>query len=129
MQIFLCLRKKGGKSIFVLCYVYNSLAFFFKHFQAHRKDCIRNTRTGRHTPLSHPRMTLVHPFRRHVPAPSVNRDCLEIGLLFYFRKQFASVIKKFPRVTPSSLSFFLSLSLGINPFFFLFIGASSCLTI
>lgn len=128
MKISLCLRERIWKKYFCYLSHVHSSPNIFKHIEkiASVIRALLDTR-----PFSHPCMTLVHPFRRHVPPPSVNRDCLEIGLLFYFRKQFASVIKKFPRVTPSPLSLCLSrsFSLCLNPFFFLFVGASSCLTI
>lgn len=117
MKIFLCLRERIWKKYFCYLSHVHSSPNIFKHIEkiASVIRALVDTR-----PFSHPCMTLVHPFRRHVPPPSVNRDCLEIGLLFYFRKQFASVIKKFPRVTPFPLSLCLSrsFSLCLNPFFF-----------
>lgn len=117
MKISLCLRERIWKKYFCYLSHVHSSPNIFKHIEkiASVIRALVDTR-----PFSHPCMTLVHPFRRHVPPPSVNRDCLEIGLLFYFRKQFASVIKKFPRVTPSpplslSLSLFFSL---FKPLFF-----------
>lgn len=56
-------KRKDLEKVFLL---FVTRAFFTKHFQAHWKDCIRNTRTARHTPLFPP---------LHDPCTSLSTTC------------------------------------------------------
>mgnify|MGYP004582524115 CR=1 FL=1 len=114
IRLFLCNKKKGEDFHSFVTFTTFSRASL-RLFQTFPSTSERLHPVIRALVVTRPQFTLVHPSLslhpfQHVPTPSVNhRDCLEIGLLFYFRKQFASVIKKFPRVhahlsTPNSPS-------------------------
>lgn len=122
-------KRKDLEKVFLL---FVTRAFFTKHFQAHRKDCIRNTRTGRHTPLFPP---------LHDPCTSLSTTCPTTlseprlprnWIVILFSKAICKCYQKVSSrhsLPPLSLCLSRSFSLCLNPFFFLFVGASSCLTI